>query len=596
MVITVAHQAEAILAGGLQQAPAVVNRGSSNASRTNTRMALASWPSVDAKEKEIISRQEKDWSKRTLTNIMSECQANLETSFKNEKMTYVRKNTPRASFPDSDSPRLDMVAAPFHIQKEAEKARELDDIASHNYEQSRPDPRRPSHGAYDDKQKSWDDMQNDLSVVPRPRRASLSKDSPAKDRSCSSKDSTQGGAWRRSFSKEPRLPSKNSRIPSKCSVSSMFSEDLENPNYMWEKYLKHFTNEQLNWLSEYFEEMGQWEISQSCEEGFVSKEQAAHIAAAWCEEHYSCDNPRPAVNDVNDIILEVAGQNLDYLAFDHLVFFVAKVEGRVLRADTRAGFSETEVLTFKETFVDHCRGESNKNALSTLEIFEVLEDLGYDNFTMDQKNLIRTFIQEVDFDKSGDIDLLEFLQLMRKVYVSQAQMERQNEHEHIRDSKFTDAEIDSYHDLYNHFANDDGTFSQMNLREVIQNLEIDLDVERKKQLDQMVNSVLKKPNRRLKQGDKPQDLLTFGEFLLLFRKMMDVDFADIVTISIETVRKDEDEQRYLSPEEYEAKRRTSLGSQLQENQTRSWVKRMIEKKEDKRTKIAARNSVTIESD
>lgn len=573
MVAGFQSQAESMMQANTAS-PNVVR--SNSPSRANTRMALAWMPSLDEKDSEKYRKEEKDWIKRTLTSIQQECEQNLANSAQQE--SFDRSNINQSALPKSDSPRGDMMSqVPLHIQRTPSKDSHLSansDKAGQNSGYDGP--------ASDFNSNAYDALRNDS----KPRRASMGQ---------GSKESNQGGAWRRSVSKEPRIPSKTSgRTGSK---SSMMSEGVEDPNFMWEKYLKHFTNEQLNWISEFFEDFSQEN------DGYITKEQAAHIATVWVEDHYQCDNSAPTPKDVQEIIVEVVGRPADWLTFEHLVFFVAKCEHRILKADQRAGFSESDVLTYKETFLAFCKGESNKTALTTIDIFEVLEDMGYDNLTLDQKQLIRGFIAEADIDKSGDIDLMEFLQLMRKVNASQAEMDRQSEHEFIKEANFNDGEVDSYHDLYNHFSGEDGNFSQMDLREVICNLDIELDLERKKQLDQLIQSVKKRKdgvlkkdankNRRGSQEGPNVVLLTFGEFLLLFRKMMDIDFAGMNAKSAEIIAAQEEEKRYLSPEEYEAKRRESLDCQLQANKTSSWVKRMIEKKDEhEQKKMKARASIS----
>eukprot|EP00746_Dinoflagellata_sp_MGD_P012874 gnl/MRDRNA2_/MRDRNA2_127592_c0_seq1.p1 gnl/MRDRNA2_/MRDRNA2_127592_c0~~gnl/MRDRNA2_/MRDRNA2_127592_c0_seq1.p1 ORF type:complete len:548 (-),score=115.91 gnl/MRDRNA2_/MRDRNA2_127592_c0_seq1:276-1919(-) len=371
-----------------------------------------------------------------------------------------------------------------------------------------------------------------------------------------------GGNWRRTMTR---------------TISIQSTEIVDTPEFMWQKYLKHFTSTQLDALSALFDSYDE-DLS-----GNITIEDSIYVATSWIKSTYRCENPEPTEEIVQAALAECSKVELEYLTFEHVVLFVKHIEKLILASDEWAGFNEDDVLEFKSVFKDFCKskgiGDGDATAaLSTLDTFMILEELGRDTGDKDSQERVIAIIKEVDINKSGDLDFLEFLHLLRRVQSQDASAGRQRERELIQQSGFADEEVEKFHQLFDLYQGTDGTFTVESLREMFTKIEIQMTAERRKYLAGMVHKI------------SDNSLLTLGEFLVLLRDLLDQDFADMRSAANESGERaaynpmssnnsawDEDQARLnkkLTPGEWIEKNR----AKLQLGKGRNWVTRMILKK------------------
>lgn len=364
-------------------------------------------------------------------------------------------------------------------------------------------------------------------------------------------------------------------------VSRTISKDGE--SLQWVKYLKHFTADQLNWLADHFD------IFVSDDESKISIEEAVDVVADWNRKYYHLRNPFPSDKIVQNVLLHLKDLGIEdksqreekerRVTFKQLVRFVGLCEHQCIEEDEGAGYSQEEVREFQDIFSAHA-DKANVQALKTNEIFEVFEDMGR-QLTAEDQNFLIEVIKKVDLDKSGDIDFLEFLQLMRNTQLHDLAGRRQREHRLIVQSGFSDAETLSFQELFNFWRDPSGNFTLRQLRELFKNIDISMTNERRKKLAELVQLTLDATQLET-------HALSFGEFLSLMQQMISSnDPVGLQETSRKVIAEREKEALYMSPEACETRRQNSLGQILRSSRSTgsaiSWVHRMNDSPGDSRS-------------
>merc|ERR1719159_1270373 len=153
--------------------------------------------------------------------------------------------------------------------------------------------------------------------------------------------------------------------------------------------------------------------------------------------------------------------------------------------NARAGFSKEEVENYKETFEEY--DKSGDGELSLKELVPVLTALGHEPRTVIQRAKLTAILAEVDADGSGEIGFDEFLQPMRK-FIDQSMAEQLlKERDIIGKTRFDADEVAQWREIFLKFdADNSGAF--------------DTD-----------------------------EAMDFPEFLLMMRRLLDLDFGGIAT-------------------------------------------------------------------
>lgn len=418
-----------------------------------------------------------------------------------------------------------------------------------------------------------------------------------------------GSKERRGSKGERRRPSKTTigepvNVTRKVSKSSAFwhrsktrtetfeaLENVESPDFMWNTYLQHFPPEQLDWISVYFEQLD------AMQEGRIPTEEGIDIAIQWCGRFLTLVEPVPHQGLIDDALAECTrdGHASRHMSFEHLVRFVRVLQTKALENDENAGFGEDEMDDLSDAFMEYSTEKVQRNSLgnevgakrrslSTLETFNVLEFLGRQTSSPNEQTPVVELIKQVDKDKSGDLDYLEYLQLMRKVRMIDAVADRAVEHRHIIDCGLTDQEVEQFQELFLQFQSEEGTINTDDLRTMMWSLPriaygIDIKAEelnkdQKKHIIEVVDTM-------------GVEDLTFGEFLQVIRKLMDEDFCDMRRKSEEQLQIQEEDRRFMSPEDWAAKYQMSPDAFNPDQKRASWVARMNDTKQRVRSSLKA---------
>eukprot|EP00746_Dinoflagellata_sp_MGD_P007739 gnl/MRDRNA2_/MRDRNA2_115385_c0_seq1.p1 gnl/MRDRNA2_/MRDRNA2_115385_c0~~gnl/MRDRNA2_/MRDRNA2_115385_c0_seq1.p1 ORF type:complete len:690 (-),score=76.23 gnl/MRDRNA2_/MRDRNA2_115385_c0_seq1:106-2022(-) len=324
--------------------------------------------------------------------------------------------------------------------------------------------------------------------------------------------------WIRSASQHLKGP-ENSKLASQKgdSVQQSISHDD-----LWHKYLKHFSTDDLNWFADAFQSVGK------DESGCIPLEAAVQIVLVYMGANFHCQEVHMGVADAYDALQTfMPGQReVSKLNFELFISFIAAAQNLLLRNCPRAGWSHQKSLSLKATFKAHLKRRHHESfnsepALRTQEIFEVLHSLNQGPNSVEEQQEVVQLIKDVDVDDSGTIDLEEFHQFMRQVDQVCAARKRRQEHTLMCQSNFSEAEVDGFHDLFTAHQGADGKVSLRSLAHLLSILDIEMTMELKKELAGHVQQVL---------GiNTLQYSFSFGEFLVVFRRLIDTNFAYIST-------------------------------------------------------------------
>lgn len=359
----------------------------------------------------------------------------------------------------------------------------------------------------------------------------------------------ESNSYHRQFSKESNAtssPLTRQRTLSKESSDSRRAETFKRPRSllgasnelgsekMWDDYLRHFSVYDLNWLSDAFDALQPIN-------GCVPLESAVMITTTLVSDAFHCEQAEMDQQDAYDLLgtIMACEPEVATLSFKTFLAFVAAAQDKILKDDPQAGYSYQEALELKSTFKAHLRGDAN--ALKTQDIFDLMKSMNQEPGSHELQQKIRQLIHEVDVDRSGTIDLQEFFHFMRKVEQAKDVRERAREHLLIGESKFSQDEIQRFQELFNKYSeeSEDGSFSFRDLTDILSGLSqiivssghlsegsIEITPDLKKELAGHLREVMGIGREVMKVGQTLNDI-SFGEFLLLFRRLVDTDFASM---------------------------------------------------------------------
>jgi len=151
----------------------------------------------------------------------------------------------------------------------------------------------------------------------------------------------------------------------------------------------------------------------------------------------------------------------------------------------------------------------------------LLTELGKEPKTVIQRDKLTTLLAEVDEDGSGEIDFKEFLQLMRKFLdESDAEMLRK-EKDVVTRTNFTPEEVTLWRDIFVKFDDDkSGEFDTAEGKKLLQAVGINLN---ERVMHDRYLQIFKEVD------EDENGSMDFPEFLLMMRKLIDIDFGGIAT-------------------------------------------------------------------
>jgi len=192
----------------------------------------------------------------------------------------------------------------------------------------------------------------------------------------------------------------------------------------------------------------------------------------------------------------------------------------------RAGFTEDEARDYKKHFAAHCGIAEHLLRTITLEefpeiplgeVYDLLKRVGQQPRTQLQMDRWKDVLRDADEDKSGTMDFMEFLFLLRK-FRDEADTATLMKEKSMADScRFTEAEVETFRQIFADFdRNGDERFDLSEVETLLRRIGVDLD-EKKQELEQLFCVV----------AGSVTGFLDFAEFLLMIRKLLDADFGGL---------------------------------------------------------------------
>merc|ERR550514_1060253 len=216
-------------------------------------------------------------------------------------------------------------------------------------------------------------------------------------------------------------------------------------------------------------------------------------------------------------MVEMYKSNLSWREF--LQFVQAYRALELAEFNKRAGFSEEEVDFYRETFSQYDKDGGGE--LTLKELFPLLAELGKEPKSVIQRDKLTELLAEIDEDGSGEIDFSEFLQLMRRFLDESDAAQLLKEKEMVKRTRFDPEEVAQWRDIFIKFDDDkSGAFDHQEGKMLLQAVGINLN-ERT-----MHDRYLAIFNEVDEDGDGNMD---FPEFLLIMRKLIDIDFGGIAS-------------------------------------------------------------------
>jgi Ca2+-binding EF-hand superfamily protein len=234
-----------------------------------------------------------------------------------------------------------------------------------------------------------------------------------------------------------------------------------------------------------------------------------------------------------DKLESLAESYAGYLSWPEFVHFVSTYRALELQDfNRRAGFSEEQVEEFREKFGTY--DADGGGQLTLQELFPLLTELGKEPKTVIQQEKLKSIIDEIDEDGSGEIDFSEFLQLMRRFLDESDAAMLLKEKEMVTRTGFEPEEVSQWRDIFIKFDDDgSGAFDPQEGKTLLQAVGINLN-ERAMHDRYMVLF-----------NEVDEDLdgnMDFPEFLALMRKLLDLDFGGIASRTGQGGRKEEKEK------------------------------------------------------
>mmetsp|Transcript_763 Transcript_763/g.1207 ORF Transcript_763/g.1207 Transcript_763/m.1207 type:complete len:403 (-) Transcript_763:182-1390(-) len=212
--------------------------------------------------------------------------------------------------------------------------------------------------------------------------------------------------------------------------------------------------------------------------------------------------------------------------FDGLVGFIKDFIEHEFKRRPRSLFTREKLEEIEDVFrrYDHEIADGTSTGLKTNQTFEVWKELGFgaDIETRYQQQIMIERIKEVDIDFSGTVNFEEFLQLLRIYKLEKQEKQKKYEYDHVKQSNFTTAEVSELREIFSLLDTEKtGQLAFTQVRQLFHDLGGKLSREEVDQLYDFIDEVMEKIDQNFNQ------LIDFGEFLMIMRQILDSNFLGI---------------------------------------------------------------------
>jgi len=202
-----------------------------------------------------------------------------------------------------------------------------------------------------------------------------------------------------------------------------------------------------------------------------------------------------------------------------LAFFKTYRTYEIEEHNRRAGFSVSEVEDYEKIFNKY--DKDGGGSLSYKEMMPLLREIGYAPKNLKEQEQLKKIISEIDEDESDEIDFREFLHLMRRFLDDTLAARVVKEKEMVSRANFAQDDVAGWRAVFVKFDLDkSGTFELDEGINILAAVGINLTQQSMRdQYESIYHSV----------DEDGNGVIDFGEFLLLIRRLVDLDFGGIAT-------------------------------------------------------------------
>eukprot|EP00746_Dinoflagellata_sp_MGD_P162333 gnl/MRDRNA2_/MRDRNA2_89851_c0_seq1.p1 gnl/MRDRNA2_/MRDRNA2_89851_c0~~gnl/MRDRNA2_/MRDRNA2_89851_c0_seq1.p1 ORF type:complete len:503 (-),score=103.30 gnl/MRDRNA2_/MRDRNA2_89851_c0_seq1:624-2132(-) len=386
--------------------------------------------------------------------------------------------------------------------------------------------------------------------------------------------------------------SKNTTLRRAARTTTVTSLQDRSPRAPWDKFLKYFDRIQLEFIYEQFDGA---DLEST---GDIGVADALEILAGWTAANYDLKKFTPEEDALQDVLRDLGnGASVNRLNLDLLVKFLRLCEAKVLQVDPTAGFKKDDLDFLQSIFDTHSKARLRRNAdgtmsdevrcsLQTTDVFAVLKDMGRDTSEVQRQLTIRDLISRMDVDCSGDLDFPEFLQFARRVRLMDEEEERELERSLVCNSEFS---YDQTEDLLVLFQ----AYDELEEGVIQQHQFVDLvESNGGGALSKQATAHLKSQVQELGCFEDEDEVITFGQFLGIMKKLIDRDVCGLKTSVDKLEQEMKDDERFLEPEEYKKKYQQYFGIDKISWLIRKLIDKKVKNKDRLQKKRASKEKLT----
>mmetsp|Transcript_37613 Transcript_37613/g.66856 ORF Transcript_37613/g.66856 Transcript_37613/m.66856 type:complete len:484 (-) Transcript_37613:127-1578(-) len=277
---------------------------------------------------------------------------------------------------------------------------------------------------------------------------------------------------------------------------------------LWETYLMHLSFSQLGWLFQRFR-------SDAVNDELTTSLALQKHIQSWLEHQWpGC----LSTYDVNDDMLKAAMESIS-LPINFFTFFrvVLQYQSMHIENEDNAGFDPDEVAQLKIIFENHhrsCRGPG----LQGKALFAVLEDLGIQFQSKEERLWYVDTVQKLDKNRDGTINFPELCQIIRKVEDMDAEKKRLREFTLVKKSGLPFDEVEDWYELFNENDSDgSGELQRHHVRDLITSIGVTWDKDMAEAIGQWVHEA----------DENNNGTVDFGEFCIVISKLWATNLHDV---------------------------------------------------------------------
>jgi len=289
---------------------------------------------------------------------------------------------------------------------------------------------------------------------------------------------------------------------------------------VWKHYVSHFSFAQLGWLFAQFQD-------QCDANGLIQAKGELYAALEeWLKYRWPAIIPSP-----KDEFIEESLRSVPFpLDFHRFVSLLNLYQEAHIESEDHAGFDPDNVDALKDIYDDHNTMPSGPNeGLKGRALFAVLDDLGIQFHSKEERTWYVETVTRFDRDASGTINFQELCQIIRKVVSMEEEKSRRRQMDLIEKSGLAFSEVEDWCHLF--LAKDVEGKGELELA-AVKTLISEMGVKWDKQMSETILGWIQEAD------ENNNGTIDFGEFCLVIAKMWQNNLKDIRGISRELSAKD----------------------------------------------------------